>query len=185
MKFAQYTNGPLRWVDNLVGWSAGACLLTITVVLFTNSMARYFAGVAIIGGGELARFLMVWLTFLGSYLLVRIQRHVSVDILPQLISEGATRILSTAVGIVGMFTMAYVAWIGWGLTELILNTNQVMSSLPVRRGWIYLAVPVGAGLMSLAYFVQILHCISNEPLPTAEEFGINSPEEDTAIEDSN
>lgn len=183
MKIARFINTPLKWLDTVVGWSAGIALLTITVVLFTNSMARYFVGIAIIGGEELARFLMVWLTFLGSYLLVRIQRHVSVDILPQMISDTGIRVLNIMIGIVGAITMAYVAWIGWGLTEIILNTNQRMGSLPFRRGWIYLAVPVGAGLMSLAYFVQILLCISNEPLPKAEDYGIKPPEEDVTVND--
>lgn len=169
-------NTVLGGIDRVVGWAAGLCLLTITGVLFVNSMARYFAGIAIIGGEEFARFLMVWLTFLGSYLLVRIQRHVTVDILPQVLPETGVRVLTVAVGVVGAVTMGYIAVIGWDLATFIYGTGQIMSSLPIRRGWIYFAIPVGTGLMAIAYAMQVLLALTRQPLPRSEDFGIESPE---------
>ncbi len=169
-------NTVLGGIDRVVGWAAGLCLLVITGVLFVNSMARYFAGFAIIGGEEFARFLMVWLTFLGSYLLVRIQRHVTVDILPQVLPETGVRALTIVIGLVGAFTMGYIAVIGWDLATFIHGTGQMMSSLPIRRGWIYFAIPVGTGLMAVAYAMQVLLALTRQPFPLAEDFGIESPE---------
>lgn len=180
MVILRWLNILLSGIDRVVGWSAGICLLTITGVLFVNSMARYFGGFAIIGGGEFARFLMVWLTFLGSYLLVRIQRHVTVDILPQILPPLGVRLLTIAVGVLGAVTMAYVARIGWDLATFIHGTGQMMSSLPLKRGWIYFSIPVGGGLMAVAYAMQVLLALTNQPFPRSEDYGITSPEPDDA-----
>lgn len=174
MIIIRWLNTLLGVFDRVIGWSAGICLLTITGVLFVNSMARYFAGIAFIGGEELARLLMVWLTFLGSYLLVRIQRHVTVDILPQIMPQLGVRILIIAVGLVGAVTMFWVARIGWDLASFIMNTNQMMSSLPIRRGWLYVAIPIGTGLMAVAYAMQVLLALTNQPFPRPEDFGMAS-----------
>jgi len=143
-------------IDVAVSWLAGMSLWTMTLVLFVGSLARYVADVAFIGGAELARYLMVWLTFLGSYLLVRMQRHIAVDLLANALSPCARRALDIAIGVVGAGLLGYVAWLGGQLTALIFHSGQMMSSLPIQRGWIYLAVPVGCGLMAGAYAFQVL-----------------------------
>lgn len=163
----------LALLDHTVSWLAGIALLTITVVLFTNSMSRYFVGIAIIGGEELARYLMVWMTFLGSYLLVRVQRHVSVDVLTRLLPVGVVRVLDVIIGCVGAVTLGFMAWVGWELASFIMNTGQMMSSLPIRRGWIYLSVPVGCGLMAFAYLVQVIVRIAGGELPRPQSFGLS------------
>ena len=161
-------------IDLLVSWLAGISLWAMTLVLFVGSMARYFTDFAFVGGAELARYLMVWLTFLGSYLLVRVQRHIVVDLLATSLSPGLRRLLDVVVGIVGAAVLGYVAWLGGQLTSLIFSTGQMMSSLPIERGWIYLAVPVGCGLMSLAYGFQVLVLIVGGELPRAQDYGLIS-----------
>ncbi len=167
-------------VDGLVSSLAGIALWVMTLVLFIGSLARYFADFAFVGGAELARYLMVWLTFLGSYLLVRVQRHISVDLLSKAVGVRAKRALDIAISIAGALLLGYIAWLGWNLTSLIFNTGQMMSSLPIQRGWIYLSVPVGCGLMSLAYVFQLLVLIFGGDLPKAEDFGL-TPEVPEAL----
>ncbi|MCP1673760.1 TRAP-type C4-dicarboxylate transport system permease small subunit [Natronocella acetinitrilica] len=172
----------LTLLDHTIAWLAGLALLIITVVLFTNSMSRYFAGIAIIGGEELARYLMVWMTFLGSYLLVRVQRHVSVDVLARLLPSVAVRVLDIIVGCVGAVVLGFMAWIGWDLASFIMNTGQMMSSLPIRRGWIYMSVPVGCGLMAFAYTIQVVIRLAGGELPRPERFGLaGGPDEQAAV----
>lgn len=159
-------------IDVLVSWLAGISLWTMTLVLFIGSLARYFADFAFVGGAELARYLMVWLTFLGSYLLVRVQRHITVDLLASSLTPPARRVLDIVVGIIGAVLLGYTAWLGGQLTMLIFNSGQMMSSLPIQRGWIYLSVPVGCGLMSVAYVFQVLVLLFGGELPRPEDYGL-------------
>lgn len=165
-------------IDVLVSWLAGISLWTMTLVLFVGSLARYFADFAFVGGAELARYLMVWLTFLGSYLLVRVQRHITVDLVAKSLGPGARRVLDITVGVIGAVLLGYTAWLGVQLTTVIFNSGQMMSSLPIQRWWIYLSIPVGCGLMSLAYVFQVLVLLFGGTLPRPEEYGLtaNVPE---------
>jgi len=162
--------------DALVRWVAGLFLLVITATLFVNSVARYFAGIVIIGGEELARYLMVWLTFLGAYLLVRVQRHVTVDVLARLAPAGVMRAIDLASAAVGAVVLGYVAWRGWELASFVLATGQMSSSLPMRRGWVYLSVPVGCGLMAAAYALQLYVRLFGGQLPRPSDYGL--PDDD-------
>ena len=176
VKTVRYLNRFLSLIDVTVGWFAGLSLIIITLILFTNSMARYFFGFAIIGGEELARYLMVWLTFLGSYLLVRVQRHVAVDVLARLLPARLSRNLDIGAGVLGAVTLGYITWFGWDLASFIMNTGQMMSSLPIQRGWIYMSIPIGCGLMTLAYIAQVLLRLAGEPLPSPRQFGLADDE---------
>ncbi|MCB5362401.1 TRAP transporter small permease [Pusillimonas sp. CC-YST705] len=162
----------LRGFDALVKVMAGVSLLVITVVLFINAVARYFADFVVIGGEELSRYLMVWVTFLGSYLLVRVQRHITVDIFSRVISKGALRIVNMLCATVGAITLGYIAWLGWELASFIWETGQMSSSLPIRRAWIYMAIPVGCGLMAIAYVFELLVAIFGGTLPRAGDYGL-------------
>ncbi len=146
-------------VDRVVGAIAGACLLVITAVLFVNSVGRYVAGITFIGGEELARYLMIWLTFLGSYLLVRRSRHISVDLVMRTLPPAYQRLLGIAISAFGAIVLGYFAWFGAELTALIMSSGQVSSSLPIRTGWLYLSVPVGAALMTAAFLWNVVRAL--------------------------
>lgn len=169
-------------LDMLVSWLAGISLWTMTLVLFAGSLARYFADFAFVGGAELARYLMVWLTFLGSYLLVRVQRHITVDLLATSLAPPARRALDVVIGITGAILLGYIAWLGGQLTALIFNSGQMMSSLPIQRGWIYLSVPVGCGLMSAAYVFQVLVLLFGGELPRPEDYGLTADVPDSELD---
>lgn len=169
-------------LDSAISWLVGIALWSMTLVLFIGSLSRYFADVAFVGGAELARYLMVWLTFLGSYLLVRVQRHITVDLLLNAVAPTMRHRMMLIISLVGAVLTGYLAFLGWRLTSLIFGTGQVMSSLPILRGWIYLAIPVGCGLMSAAYVFDFLARLCGVPLPRPEDFDM-SPEipESTSI----
>lgn len=167
----EWIERPLRVVDHITAWAIGLMLGVITLVLFTNAVARYFAGVTIIGGEELARCLMVWMTFLGAYLLVRTRNHVAIDLLAKALSGRWATGLNTVIALVGAVTCAYVAYLGWGLSDRIFSTGQRMSSLPLARGWFYLPVPIGFGLMSLAFVQMLVASWTGVAHPNAADFG--------------
>jgi len=175
-----------RYLDGLISVVAGIALWGMTLVLFVGSVSRYFADVAFVGGAELARYLMVWLTFLGSYLLVRVQRHIVVDLLINAVPPGTRRIMMLIISLVGAVLTGYLAFLGWRLTSLIFGTGQVMSSLPIMRGWIYLSVPVGCGLMCAAYIFDFLARLFDVPLPKPEDFDMSPeiPQESPIVHDA-
>jgi len=164
---------PLWLTDRVAAASIGLMLAAITLILFVNAMARYFVGIAIVGGEELARCLMVWMTFLGSYLLVRTQGHIAIDVVSVMLPERPRKILVVLVYLLGLAISLYFLWLGYGLTERIFASGQRMSSLPLARGWFYLAVPVGMGLMAVAFLQAIVATFSGLSQPKIADFSLS------------
>lgn len=141
----------LGTIDIVVRWIAGGALLVMTFVLFGNSMIRFLFGISFVGGAELGRLMVIWLTFLGAYLVVRKNAHVAIDILLRVVPDRVYRWLQIAVGLIGCASMGYVGWIGQDLAEVVYASGQMSGTLPVLRVVFYLPVPLGGYLMAIGF----------------------------------
>jgi TRAP-type C4-dicarboxylate transport system permease small subunit len=166
----------LRLFDAAAAGLVGLMLVIITLVLFANAVARYFANFTIIGGDEFARCLMIWMTFLGSYLLVRVQGHVTIDLLAKALTGRLRTVLNISIAMIGLVICAYVAKLGYDITDRVYSSGQRMSSLPFARAWFYLPVPIGFGLMALAFVQIIAASYTGLPLRKLADFGPSQPD---------
>ncbi|MEH2502821.1 TRAP-type C4-dicarboxylate transport system permease small subunit [Bradyrhizobium sp. AZCC 1578] len=57
------------------------CLAAMVVLVFTNVVLRYLFNSGIATSEELSRWLLVWLTFLGAIMALRLHAHLGVDTL--------------------------------------------------------------------------------------------------------
>ena len=143
-------------VDSLVRAIVVIALLAMTAVLFLNSIGRSVLNVSFVGGPALGRLLVIWLTFLGAYLAVRSGAHISVDVVQRVLPERWLRRLAVVTGITGALTSGYVAWLGAEFTWTRLAFGQLDPMLEISSAWFYLPVPLGAGLMVLAFIQSAL-----------------------------
>lgn len=151
MKLMNAIEAALGTVDVIVKWLVGGALLLMTAVLFFNSMGRTFFNESYVGGPALGRLLMIWLCFLGSYLLVRTNRHVAIDIVSRAVSDRVYRWLSVVINGIGAVTMGYVGWLGYVFTAKRFAFGQMDQLLGVPSGVFYLPLPIGGGLMAAAF----------------------------------
>lgn len=147
-------------IDRLARWGAGVALLVMTFVLFGNSLARYLFGESFVGGEELARVLVIWLTFLAAYLVVRANAHVTIDILLRLVSERGYRIVTAITSTVGAATTGYITWYGVILCDRIWSGGQMSSVLPMLKVVFYLPIPIGCGLMCIGFVVNAVSALN-------------------------
>ncbi len=126
----------------LIALTAGMALLVIA-----NVFARYVFNHSFVWAEELSRYMMIWVGFLGSGLVLRIGAHIAVDVFQDLVPRRLAQAMRLAV--VGVMAVCIVAmgWLGaqyvqfaWGQESPILNWNF---------GLIYLAIPIGAVLMAV------------------------------------
>lgn len=157
----------LRLIDRIVDAIGASALLLITAVVFLNALGRYFFSFAILGAEELARLLTVYLCFLGAYVLLRRDGHVSVDIVPLLLPAPLVRVLRGLVGLIACVCMVYLAWYAWKLTGFSARTGQRSTTLPVPRYVFFLPIAVGASLMALAGLEKVVRAIAGTLPPLA------------------
>lgn len=156
---ARVLDAPLTRLDRVLGVAMALALLLVAAILFFNALGRTF-GFSYEGGSSLARLLVIWLTFVGSYLTARSGSHIVVDMVPQLVPPrwyGALMVLS---GTISMITTGYLTWLGYTYTVLRFQSGQMDQLLPIKTAHFYLPVPVGCGLITLAFACAILKVLA-------------------------
>lgn len=144
----------LAGIDRIVQVVVVTALLSMTTVLFLNSIGRSVLNVSFVGGPALGRLLVIWLTFLGAYLAVRSGTHITVDIGRRLLPARIVSKLAIGVGFFSAATTAWVAWLSAAFTWTRFAAGQIDPMLEIPSGLFYLPVPIGTALMTLA-FVQV------------------------------
>jgi TRAP-type C4-dicarboxylate transport system permease small subunit len=64
-------------------WLLILLLLAMACIVFANVVLRYTTGDSIVWAEEVARHMMIWVTFLGAGLVLRFGGHVAIDNLHQ------------------------------------------------------------------------------------------------------
>ena len=161
-------------IDGVIRWVLVFALLTMTAVLFFNSIGRSVLNVSFVGGPALGRLLIIWLTFLGGYLAVRSGSHITVDVLQRLLPAHAVRRMPIPVGLFGAATTGYITWLSAIFTWTRFSAGQIDPMLEIPSGFFYLPVPIGGLLMTMAFLQVALTCIidsdnhrARPPAPTS------------------
>lgn len=138
-------NGVLRTIDRTVlalnRVLMIAALGAMSVIVFVNVMLRYLTDDSIVWSEEVARYLMIWLTFLGVGPVMRLGGHVAIDTLHHAVSAQAARALRTVV--VGLLT-AFCLTLGWfGAAFVGRSWGQTTPVTEIPFSFVSAAVPTG------------------------------------------
>lgn len=139
-----------------------AALMALVSLLLLTQIVTRLAGTAAFGWvEEAARYLFIWVVFLGSGFAVRRGGHIMADIL----RPKSSHVLAKCWLIVLEAILAAVSlgllWSGGWFTEVSSNTSMV--SLQMSMAYRSAAVPAGAAimlLMSLANMVELMRSMS-------------------------
>lgn len=129
----------------LNGWALILCLGAMTAVVFANVALRYLTNESIPWADEVARYLMIWMTFLGAGLVLRHGGHVAITNLQEGLPGPAQRALRTLIVLLLLGFFAFMMWVG---REYMLRMQfQKTPATRISFLWIYAAMPVGFGLL--------------------------------------
>ena len=135
-----------NWLDRVSGVSSLFCLVAMVLLTGLQIICRmYFT--ALPWSEELARYLLVLSTFLGAGCVYKRAGHISVTALRALCPPALHRalaLLSHALCAAFFFASAY-----YGVKYMGLQARQVSAAMRIPMSWIYLAIPVGCGIMAL------------------------------------
>lgn len=133
-----------------LGWVAIVVFLVLVVDVLWGVFTRKILGDQAQWSEELARFLLVWVSFLGGAIAYLDDKHLGVDILVTSFEKGTRRVSRVLThGLV--FAFAFLV-MGLGGSQLVIDrweSGQVLPALEISKAWFYLAVPVSGFLISL------------------------------------
>jgi len=123
-------------------------ILTIMVgLVFGNVVARYAFNSAITWAEEVARFLFVWLTFVGASFGLMKGLHLGMDMVVARFSP-RTRSLTEVVN--GFIILAFLGvWVVGGVHLIQANLDYMSPATGFSMGLVYLIGPLAAVLMGI------------------------------------
>jgi hypothetical protein len=111
-------------------WVVIALMAVMAVLVFANVVSRYLFNFSIIWVEELTRYMMVWVGFIGSGLVLRFGAHIAVDVFQDLLpARAAWRCGADRRG--PGVTFATMAWLDSG-TSHCLGPGDAGAELELR-----------------------------------------------------
>ncbi|HDZ46751.1 hypothetical protein LCGC14_0121480 [marine sediment metagenome] len=139
--------------NRVVGWGLAFLLLTMTVLIFWQVFARFVVGKPLFFSDEIARFAMIWLTFIGAGYAYRKGALISVDILLEYSGPRFASVLRVLVVLCSALFALIIVKYGFDLVGRV--ASQTAPSTRVSMMWPYMAVPLG-GIVILVNSVGLL-----------------------------
>ena len=126
-------------------WALILLLAAMAVLVFANVISRYLLNFSWIWIEELTRYMMVWVGFLGSGLVLRLGAHIAVDVLQEALPRRAAQALRVLIVLALGATFAAMTWLGVRYAHFAWE--QETPAMNWSTGAIYLAIPIGSALM--------------------------------------
>lgn len=146
---------------------AGALLLAIATVMFVGVFWRYVLGDPLSWYEEVAKFLMVWMTFIVVPAALHRGQHPNADI-PAMLLPGAARWIAAGILLVLVALLAYLSW--WAYLFALNARGQVALTVGnISLFWIFLSVPVGFALAVIVGANRLLRMLADRPLAELRE----------------
>lgn len=137
-----------------------AAFSLMVVVTFMQIIYRFVLLKPIPWSEELARYLFVWITFLGSGVAVKNKGHVGVELVIDRLPKNLRKfslILAFIVCVVFCILM-----VTNGVTMVQRTINQRSAAMSMPMSYAYVAIPIGFILMAMNFLVHIFQLIRDE-----------------------
>ncbi|MCE2971256.1 MAG: TRAP transporter small permease [Burkholderiales bacterium] len=127
-------------------WLLIGLLAAMVVVVFANVGMRYLLGTSVIWSEEVARHLMIWLTFVGSGLALRSGAQIGIDSLQDALPPRAARALRALLAAGMLLLFVALAW--YGVDYALRTRFQISAALGISMFWVYSGMPIGCALLA-------------------------------------
>ncbi|MCF7935473.1 MAG: TRAP transporter small permease [Synergistales bacterium] len=117
---------------------------------------RYIFQSSLSWSEELARYIFVWQTWLGTSFAVKHSAHIRVEFIKNFMSESAQRKLDWVVFAIWIAFSIFLSLKSSQLTSMLFDRMQLSPAMRLPMAWAYLSVPVGCSLMSLRLFQRMI-----------------------------
>lgn len=128
-------------------------LAAMAAIIFANVVLRYTTSQSIEWAEEVARYLMVWLTFLGAGPVLRYGGHIAVENLQDSMPAPWAQALR---GLIAFLLFVFFAFIVYaGVVYVDRAQYQMTPTTQISMSWVYASMPVG-GLLLLAHWALVV-----------------------------
>ena len=133
-------------------WMLIIMLAVMSVIIFANVVLRY-SNVSIEWAEEVARHLMIWLTFIGCGPVLRYGGHIAVENLQDSLPRPMAIALRAFIAVLLAGLFVFLTW--YGIEYMDRTQYQQTPATQISFAYIYAALPIGAA-MTLIHWLLIV-----------------------------
>jgi TRAP-type transport system small permease protein len=112
-----------------------ACLAAMVVLVFGNVVLRYAFNSGITASEEVARWLFVWMTFVGAVIALRKHAHLGMDSLVSRLPAPAKKACFLAGNLLILYALWLLLYGSWQQT--LINLDNKAPATGLSSGWYY------------------------------------------------
>jgi len=168
-----------RFLNHLEEWLISSFMAAATLVAFAAVVMRYTTGSGISWAQELTIYLFIWMAKFGAAYGVRTGIHIGVDFVVNAVRPSIKRILVIAAMSLGVTFTGVIAFFGARWVIFIYGTGQVSPDLEWPMWVIYLAIPLGSGLMCYRFIQAMALFLKTGQLHSHVAAGAENEEQET------
>ena len=127
-----------NWLSFFLFWGLGA-------IVFLQFFTRYVLNDSLAWTEEIARYALMWLTFIGAAVVARKNLHISVEVLLHYLPIAPARLLLAIVDTIKLLFIGLLAYFGWAIVERMQWQRMVIIDLPMSI--VYGGVALGCLIM--------------------------------------
>ncbi len=142
-------------LDKVSRWLTQTFVAIMALIITAQVIWRYFLRNPIFWAEELARYSLVWMTFVGAAVALREGSLANMDILVSKLRPSIQKWVSIAVLLVNSSLLAFLLVFSIRLVNLPSITSQVSPAMGIPIKYAYAAMPVGLSIMLVQSLLKI------------------------------
>ncbi len=151
-----------RRINRAMEWSLAGIGLVMVVVVAAQVFCRYVLNHSLFWSEELARYLLVWLTFLGATVAYHRRVHPSIDLLQARLGPQAARIMTIAGHLAALLFFGVLTVYGLQFAHFV--RAQISPALQIPKWTVMLVLPLSGAILCLHTWVFLVEAVKERPL---------------------
>jgi C4-dicarboxylate transporter, DctQ subunit len=148
---------------------AGIILVFITLSIGYSILARVLGVRGLVWIIQFNEYALLWMTFLGTAWLLSQNKHVSVHIILQRLSDGKKRALFIAHAVMGMILCALLCWFTALSTLEKIQRNVIdVQAVDIPIGYVLVVIPLGFFLLFLQFIRKFVEAVRGSKIELVE-----------------
>jgi len=141
----------------------GYLLLVMTLFALVQVITRYVFFYSIEWLEEVTRYLMIWMTFIGTGMAVHKKMNIGIDVLPTLFSnKKILQFLNVLIEVIILLFACLYFYFSLILVSKNIASHQLTPALRIPVATMYLSVSLGSALMIIHSLANIVGLFQNE-----------------------
>lgn len=147
----------INWLDEYMEISVCIVLMSVmTLVIFVQVIMRYVFDSSLSWSEELARYLFIWLIYLGISYGSKIMKHIKIDAGLKIFPEKMRPYIVILGDIIFLAFAIYIMVTGWRLVLLQIKLTKTSPALKLPLQYVYAAPMVGFALTAFRQIQTII-----------------------------